>query len=148
MDGKLTAARYTVGIDLGTSHTVVAYADLSASDAGGDHIHLLPIDQLIASGEVAASALLASVRRQDQVGTLLDFWSADELHELQEIEATLPAQGRAVGEVVRVQLHARITTTGTLELEALPLNAQGQPGSERWKVELDTRSSSATPAQA
>ena len=90
----------------------------------------------------------SSVRRQDQVGTLLDFWSADELHELQEIEATLPAQGRAVGEVVRVQLHARITTTGTLELEALPLNAQGQPGSERWKVELDTRSSGATPAQA
>ncbi|MBP6598801.1 MAG: Hsp70 family protein [Giesbergeria sp.] len=90
----------------------------------------------------------SSVRRQDQVGTLLDFWSADELHELQAIEATLPAQGRAVGEVVRVQLHARITTTGTLELEALPLNAQGQPGSERWKVELDTRSSGATPAQA
>ena len=89
----------------------------------------------------------SSVRRHDQVGTLLDFWSADELHELQEIEATLPAQGRAVGEVVRVQLHARITTTGTLELEALPLSAQGQPGSERWKVELDTRSG-ATPAQA
>ena len=89
----------------------------------------------------------SSVRRQDQVGTLLDFWSADELRELQEIEATLPAQGRAVGEVVRVQLHARITTTGTLELEALPLSAQGQPGSERWKVELDTRHDSA-PAQA
>ena len=89
----------------------------------------------------------SSVRRQDQVGTLLDFWSADELRELQEIEATLPAQGRAVGEVVRVQLHARITTTGTLELEALPLNAQGQPGSERWKMELDTRHDSA-PAQA
>ena len=90
----------------------------------------------------------SSVRRHDQVGTLLDFWSADELHELQEIEATLPAQGRAVGEVVRVQLHARITTTGTLELEALPLSAQGQPGSERWKVELDTRNTDATTAQA
>ena len=89
----------------------------------------------------------SSVRRQDQVGTLLDFWSAEELHELQEIQATLPAQGRAVGEVVRVQLHARITTTGTLELEALPINAQGESGSERWKVELDTRHDSA-PAQA
>ena len=89
----------------------------------------------------------SSVRRQDQVGTLLDFWSADELHELQEIAATLPAQGRAVGEVVRVQLHARITTTGTLELEALPINAQGEPGSERWKVELEVRHDS-QPAQA
>jgi hypothetical protein len=89
----------------------------------------------------------SSVRRQDQVGTLLDFWSADELHELQEIQATLPTQGRAVGEVVRVQLHAHITTTGTLELQALPINAQGQPGNERWKVALDTRHG-ATPAQA
>lgn len=81
----------------------------------------------------------SSVRRQDQVGTLLDFWGPDELHELQEIQAILPAQGRAPGEVVRVQLHARITTTGTLELEALPINAQGEAGSERWKVELDVR---------
>ncbi len=82
----------------------------------------------------------SSVRRQDQVGTLLDFWPPDELHELQEIEATLPAQGRAVGEVVRVQLHARITETGTLELEALPVGSGGEPTSERWKVALDVRS--------
>ena len=81
----------------------------------------------------------SSVRRQDQVGTLLDLWSPDELHELQEIEATLPAQGRAVGEVVRVQLHARITETGTLELEALPVGSGGEPASERWKVEFDVR---------
>ena len=86
----------------------------------------------------------SSVRRQDQVGTLLDFWGADELHELQEIQATLPAQGRAAGEVVRVQLHARITTTGTLELEALPIDAQGESGSERWKVELEVRHDATT----
>ena len=49
--------------------------------------------------------------------------------------------------MVRVQLHARITTTGTLELEALPINAQGEPGSERWKVELEVRHDS-QPAQA
>nr|WP_240965056.1 MULTISPECIES: Hsp70 family protein [unclassified Acidovorax] len=81
----------------------------------------------------------SSVRRQDQVGTLLDFWGPDELHELQEIEATLPAQGRAVGEVVRVQLHARITETGTLELEALPVGSDGASADERWKVEFDVR---------
>ena len=86
----------------------------------------------------------SSVRRQDQVGTLLDFWGPDELHELQEIQATLPAQGRAAGEVVRVQLHARITTTGTLELEALPIDAQGEPGDERWKVELEVRHDATT----
>ncbi|MBY0454618.1 MAG: Hsp70 family protein [Burkholderiaceae bacterium] len=77
----------------------------------------------------------SSVRRQDQVGTLLDFWGPDELQELAEIQACLPAEGRAAGEVVRVKLHARVTEAGTLELEALPAG-----GTERWKVQLDARS--------
>ena len=76
----------------------------------------------------------SSVRRQDQVGTLLDFWGPDELHELEGIEASLPAQGRTAGEIVRVKLHARVTEAGTLELEALPVG-----GTERWKVEFDAR---------
>ncbi|MBS0367686.1 MAG: Hsp70 family protein [Proteobacteria bacterium] len=76
----------------------------------------------------------SSVRRQDQVGSTLDFWAPDELQELEEIEATLPAEGRVPGEVVRVKLHARITETGTLELEALPVG-----GHERWKVQFDVR---------
>ena len=36
--------------------------------------------------------------------------------------------------IVPVHLHARITETGTLQLEALPVG-----GSERWKVEFDVR---------
>ena len=76
----------------------------------------------------------SSVRRQDPVGALLDFWGPDELQELQEIEVNLPAQGRAPGEVVAVRLQARVTEAGTIELEALPVG-----GAERWKVELDVR---------
>ena len=76
----------------------------------------------------------SSVRRQDEVGTLLDFWADDELQELEEIEATLPAEGRNAGDIVRVKLHARVTETGTLELEALPVG-----GSARWKVQFDVR---------
>ena len=76
----------------------------------------------------------SSVRRTDQVGTLLDMWSVDELQELDEIEATLPAEGRAAGEIVRVRLHARVTEAGTLELEALPVD-----GEQRWKVEFEVR---------
>ena len=78
----------------------------------------------------------SSVRRQDQVGTLLDFWAPDELQELEEIEASLPAEGRRPGEIVAVWLQARVTETGTLELEALPVG-----GSEHWKVEFDVRGS-------
>ncbi|AGW90515.1 Hsp70 family protein [Cupriavidus sp. DF5525] len=76
----------------------------------------------------------SSVRRQDQVGTLLDFWGPEELQELEEIQATLPAEGRTAGEVVPVRLHARVTEAGTLELEAVP-----RGNGERWKVEFDVR---------
>ncbi|WP_434032873.1 Hsp70 family protein [Cupriavidus sp. a3] len=78
----------------------------------------------------------SSVRRQDQVGTLLDFWGPEELQELEEIQATLPAEGRTAGEVVPVRLHARVTEAGTLELEAVP-----RGNGERWKVEFDVRGS-------
>jgi hypothetical protein len=78
----------------------------------------------------------SSVRRQDQVGTILDSWSPDELQELEEIQATLPPEGRTPGEVVPVKLHARITEAGTLELEAVPRGTN-----ERWKVEFDVRGS-------
>jgi len=76
----------------------------------------------------------SSVRRSDTVGTMLDFWSPEELVELQEIELNLPAAGRAAGEVVPVTLEARVTDIGTLELNAVPVG-----GSERWKVEFDVR---------
>jgi hypothetical protein len=55
----------------------------------------------------------SSVRRQDEVGTLLEDWDPDELQELDEIQTTLPSDGRAAGEVVRVSLHARVTEAGT-----------------------------------
>ncbi len=80
----------------------------------------------------------SSVRRQDQVGTRLEFWDQDELQELEEIEATLPPDGRAAGAIVRVRLHARVTEAGTLELEALP--PEGEP---RWKVEFEVRGTQA-----
>jgi len=75
----------------------------------------------------------SSVRREDQPGTLLDFWSPEELQELAQIEATLPADGHATGEVVPVQLRARVTDIGTLELLA------EATGGASWKVEFDVR---------
>ncbi len=77
----------------------------------------------------------SSVRRHDQVGTLLEYWSDEEIQDLGEIELTLPAEGRPPGEVVPVQLRAVLTETGTLRLEALP-----RGGEQCWKVEFDLRS--------
>ena len=75
----------------------------------------------------------SSVRRQDQIGDLLDFWGADELIELNEIEADLSPEGRVAGDVVQVRLHAMATESGTLELQAVANDGQ------RWKVEFDVR---------
>jgi hypothetical protein len=76
----------------------------------------------------------SSVRRDDQVGTVLEHWGADELEELEEITATLPADERSPGEVVPVRLHAAVTELGTLRLEAVP-----SKGEQSWKVEFDVR---------
>ncbi|MFZ4792230.1 MAG: Hsp70 family protein [Candidatus Competibacteraceae bacterium] len=76
----------------------------------------------------------SSVRRTDQVGTVLDQWQPDEIEELEEIAATLPAEDRQPGEVVPVRLHATVTEVGTLRLEAVP-----RVGAESWKIEFDVR---------
>jgi molecular chaperone DnaK (HSP70) len=65
------SARYTVGIDLGTSHTVVAYADpAQLASQGDDAIRLFPIPQPVGPGEVAARELLPSVRYHPAPGEL------------------------------------------------------------------------------
>jgi hypothetical protein len=79
----------------------------------------------------------SSVRRQDQIGDLLDFWGPDELQELNEIQATLSPEGRQSGDVVQVKLHAMATESGTLELTAVSNDGQ------RWKVEFDVRAGAA-----
>lgn len=77
----------------------------------------------------------SSVRREDQVGAMLEHWSPEEIEELEEIEINLPAENRSPGEVVPVHLQAAITETGTLHLEAV------SPSGEQWKVEFDVRGS-------
>ena len=78
----------------------------------------------------------SSVRRGDTVGSLLDSWAPDEIEELENIEATLPADARSAGDVVPVRLHAKLTEVGTLKLEAVP-----RSGADRWAVEFDVRGS-------
>jgi molecular chaperone DnaK (HSP70) len=53
------SARYAIGIDLGTSNTALAYADLTAKDPGAS-LQIFEVPQLVAAGEVAARPLLPS----------------------------------------------------------------------------------------
>ncbi len=62
--------RYLIGIDLGTTHTVVACADLSLGARAA--IKLFPVDQSIKPGEVAARTLLPSVRYQASMDELTE----------------------------------------------------------------------------
>ncbi|WP_321899566.1 Hsp70 family protein [Paraburkholderia heleia] len=57
--------QYVVGIDLGTSNTVVAYVE-----AGGDAIRVFDVEQLTGLGEVGAEKMLPSARYHPAAGEL------------------------------------------------------------------------------
>jgi molecular chaperone DnaK (HSP70) len=66
-------ARYIVGIDLGTTHTVVSYADTAAASEGeAPPIQPLELEQLVAAGEVAPRSMLPSARYHPAEGELPD----------------------------------------------------------------------------
>jgi hypothetical protein len=96
----------------------------------------LPDDEfgLVIGEPVRFRFFVSNIRREDKVGTRLDSWSNQELAELDEIEITLPEEGRRPGEVVPVHLCAAVTEVGTLELQAVSQKDQG-----RWKIEFDVR---------
>ncbi len=96
----------------------------------------LPDDEFgLVIGEPVRFRFFASnIRREDKVGTRLEYWTDEELSELDEIEVTLPEEGRRPGEVVPVHLCAAVTEVGTLELQAV-----SQKDSGRWKIEFDVR---------
>jgi len=96
----------------------------------------LPDDEFgLVIGEPVRFRFFASnTRREDKVGTRLDYWTNEELDELDEIEITLPEEGCKPGEVIPVHLLAAVTEVGTLELQAV-----SQQDSGRWKIEFDVR---------
>jgi len=62
-----STANYLVGIDLGTTHTVVAY---TKADNAHQEIQIFQIEQLVSPGQVAARPLLPSVRYHPASGEL------------------------------------------------------------------------------
>ena len=76
--------------------------------------------------------LSSSVRKQDQVGSLLEDWGTD-IEELSPLEVTLKLDGQQ-GAVVPVRLATRVTELGTLEVWCV-----SRDGAQRWKLELNIR---------
>ncbi len=79
----------------------------------------------------------SSVRRDDRAGDRIERWKNKGIDELAPIEITLPAEGRADGDVVAVHLESAVTEVGTLVIEAVP--ARPRRDDERWKIELNVR---------
>ncbi len=99
-------ARYLVGIDLGTTHTVVAYTDTDQS--GKTNIDIFNIEQLTAPGEITSLPLLPSVRYHPAVEEMAEVdtrlpWNDDD-------EETRPV----IGELARIlgsKTHGRTITS-------------------------------------
>jgi molecular chaperone DnaK (HSP70) len=78
-------SKYVVSIDLGTTNTVMAYAE-----GGSAQIQLFDIEQLTAPGEVGAAALLPSLRYHPADGEMADGelqlpWRADDVAGLSQV---------------------------------------------------------------
>ncbi|MGR9107573.1 MAG: Hsp70 family protein, partial [Gammaproteobacteria bacterium] len=87
--------RFVVGIDLGTTHTVAAYADTREPSP---QLKLFEIEQLVAPGEIAPRPLLPSVRYHPAKGELDDKdiglpWQRDDFDD--------PAGTPVIGELAR-----------------------------------------------
>ncbi|WP_105901454.1 Hsp70 family protein [Vibrio gangliei] len=102
----------------------------------GSHVELSSQEFGLVIGQPVQFQFYGSTtRRDDEVGTHLDYWAPEELEELPEIQVTLDAgQGRSIGEVVVVNLSATITEIGTLELEAI-----AKDNGQKWQVEFSVR---------
>lgn len=79
--GMARLPRFVVGIDLGTTHTVVGIADTAARGAERD-ISVFPIAQQVSPGELAEKPLLASARYHAAPGELSEAARALAEHDL------------------------------------------------------------------
>ena len=89
---SMTEPRFIVGIDLGTTHTVVASVEVGTEARP----RIFPVEQLVAPGEVAPRPLLSSLRYHPAAGELGE--RALDLPWARDLIAGEPARS-AVGEL-------------------------------------------------
>jgi hypothetical protein len=87
---------------------------------------------LVVSEPAEFRFLSSTVRRQDQIGSLVEDWG-DDIQELSPLEVTLKLEGEE-DTVLPVRLESRVTEVGTLELWCV-----SRDGHNRWKLEFNIR---------
>jgi molecular chaperone DnaK (HSP70) len=96
----------------------------TTADLPGDEIGL------VVGEPVEFRLFSSSTRRDDRSGDVVE---DEPLQEVPPVVATLPAEGRAAGEIVPVRLRAHVTEIGTLELECVDRSAKA------WRLEWNLR---------
>ena len=111
-----TTATYRVGIDLGTTHTVLAFTPVA-----GGAVQVFDVAQTVAAGEVAARPLLPSLRFHTADGALaandlLLPWSSDEAAVLGAFARELGQQtpGRLVASAKSWLSHTAVDRTAAI----------------------------------
>jgi molecular chaperone DnaK (HSP70) len=116
------APRYIVGIDLGTTNTVVAFADTrAASEETAPPIAIFEIEQLVAAGEIEPKPLLPSVRYHPSAAELDDAgrtlpWGIEEPGVVGELALSLGAKvpGRLVASAKSWLCHQAVDRTAAI----------------------------------
>src|SRR5450830_2092150 len=142
MRGAVGKPAFLVGIDLGTTNTVVAYADANAAQAG---IQLFAIEQLLAAGEVGARPLLPSLRYHPAAGEL----AAGDLQLPWPQDAVTSAEHPVLGALARqlgAQVPGRLVTSAKSWLSHA--NVDRQAPILPWGAEADVAKVSPVEASA
>jgi len=136
-----TAAAYYVGVESsmpavpGFPAPIEALCIAPFGMEEGTEAALPPVEFGVVVGEPVRFRFFTSkVRREDEVGTRLDWWPLGDLEALADIEVVLPVEAFRPGDIVPVHLVARVTEVGRLELEAVATT-----GGHRWKVAFEVR---------
>jgi len=137
-----TARSYYVGIEAavpavpGIEPPVNALCVAPFGMEEGTEADVPPIDFGLLVGEPTQFRFFSSsVRREDKPGVNVeDAVHNPDLEEVSPIETSLPAKEGVGGNFVPINLQARVTELGTLELHCIEKNGPG-----RWKLELNVR---------
>ena len=96
----------------------------------------VPADDIgLVVGEAARFRFFSSsVRKDDQLGSVVDRWTAEEIVETDSLEATLDKEEGMEDDYVPVQFHSQITELGVFELWCVHAAMD-----RRWKLEFSVR---------
>ena len=131
------AARFVVGIDLGTTHTVVAYSEIDAKRKGAPDPRIFEVTQLVTQREREALALLPSCLYAPLAGEVDGDpdWVAGELARKRGAEVV----GRSVSSAKSWLSHGAVDRLAAVLPWGAPDAPEGEPTRRISPVEASTR---------